>query len=107
MSELELLIIISLGAILTYLTRLSFIAIIPHQSLPPVFRSGLRFVPPAVLAAIILPALLMPADSLDFTLDNHRLIAGIVAIAVGWRSRNIWLTIAAGMLVLWTLNWLH
>jgi branched-subunit amino acid transport protein len=103
-SEVELLAIIALGGVLTYLTRLSFIALIPHQSLPQIFRSGLRFVPPAVLAAIILPALLLPADSLDFSTENHRLLAGVVAIFVGWRSRNIWLTIAAGMLTLWILN---
>jgi branched-subunit amino acid transport protein len=104
MPEFDLIAIIALGAILTYLTRLSFIALIPHQSLPPVFRSGLRFVPPAVLAAIILPALLFPAGSLQISSDNHRLLAGAAAIFVGWRFRNIWLTIASGMLSLWILN---
>ena len=104
MTELDLIVIITLGGILTYLTRLSFIVLIPHQSLPPVFRSGLRFVPPAVLAAIILPALLYPVDSMDLSLGNHRLLAGLVAILVGWRFRNIWLTIASGMLTLWVLN---
>lgn len=100
----ELLVIIILGALLTYLTRLSFIVIIPHQSLPHFFRSGLRLVPPAVLAAIIIPAILLPAETLDLSLQNHRLLAGVVAIIIGWRFRNIWLTIASGMLTLWILN---
>jgi branched-subunit amino acid transport protein len=64
----------------------------------------LRFVPPAVLAALIAPEVLMPAGNLDPTLGNERLLAGTLAWLVAWRTRSTWLTIAAGMLALWALN---
>jgi branched-subunit amino acid transport protein len=96
--------IIVVGMLLTYATRLSFIALIPYERMPVHIRRGLRFVPPAVLAALILPALLQPAGALNISLGNQRLLAGLVAALVAWRFKNTWLTIACGMLSLWLLN---
>ena len=68
-------------------------------------RQALRFVPPAVLTAIIFPELLMPSGQLDLSLGNARLFAGAAAVLVAWRTRNAVLTIVIGMLVLWVLQW--
>jgi branched-subunit amino acid transport protein len=57
-------------------------------------------VPPAALTAIILPELLTPGGTLDISLNNHRLIAGLLAIIVAWRTKNIFLTIIIGMAAL-------
>lgn len=65
---------------------------------------ALRFVPPAVLSAIIFPELLRPAGVLDISLDNLRLLAGIIAALVAWRTKNALLTIGAGMAALWILQ---
>lgn len=92
------------GMLVTYATRLSFVALVPHERLPPLIRRGLSYVAPAVLAALILPALTRPAGALDLSPGNHRLIAGALAALVAWRSRNIWLTILAGMVALWGLS---
>lgn len=92
------------GLVVTYLIRLSFILLIPFERLPERFRRGLRFVPPAVLAALIAPALLLPEGSWDLTLGNERLLAGIVAIVLAVRTKNIWLTITIGMLSLWIFS---
>ena len=96
-----------IAGILTYLTRLSFIAMLDRWQLPPIVMRALRFVPPAVLSAIIFPELLIRGGSIDFSLQNTRLIAGLVAALVGWKSRNILLTIAAGMGALYLLQWLY
>jgi branched-subunit amino acid transport protein len=96
--------IILAGMLLTYATRLSFIALVPYERMPGWARRGLRFVPPAVLSALILPALLQPAGALDISLGNQRLVAGLVAALVAWRWRNTWLTIASGMISLWLLS---
>ncbi len=90
---------------LTYLTRLSFIALLDRWKLPPVAQRALRFVPPAVLSAIIFPELFIHSGSFDLSLNNLRLIAGIIAALVGWKTRNILLTIAAGMAALYILQW--
>ena len=94
------------AGILTFLTRLSFFAILHRWQPPDVLRRGLRFVPPAVLSAIIFPELFLHNGGLDVSLSNFRMIAGLAAVVVGWRTRNIFLTIAAGMGVLYLLQWL-
>jgi branched-subunit amino acid transport protein len=95
-----------LGGLLTYGTRLSFILLVGERQISPTLRQALRFVPPAVLTAIIFPELLMPGGTLDISLGNARLLAGAAAILVAWRTRNTVLTIVVGMLALWALQWL-
>jgi branched-subunit amino acid transport protein len=89
---------------LTFLTRLSFIALAGRWDAPPLFRSALRFVPVAVLTAIILPELVMPGGSLDISLTNPYLLAGLIAIFVAWRTKNTVLTIVIGMAAFWVLQ---
>ncbi len=97
------LIILSMGAI-TYLIRLSLIALLGRVEVPPLVQRALRFVPPAVLSAIVAPELLRPAGTLDLSPGNVRLLAGILAAVVAWRTRNVLLTIAVGMAALWALR---
>jgi len=91
------------GMAATYLTRLSFILLIPAARVPQFLRRGLKYIPPAVLSAILLPELVIQDGSLELALSNHRLVAGMIAALVAWRLRNTWLTIATGMLALWLL----
>jgi len=93
-----------LGGLLgTYLTRLSFILLIPADRVPRVLHRGLKYIPPAVLSAILLPELVIREGMLDLSLSNHRLMAGVFAALVAWRLKNTWLTIVTGMLALWLL----
>ena len=98
--------IMLLGGLLTYATRLSFIFFVGEREIPLGLKQALKFVPPAVLTAIIFPELLLPNGQLDISLGNARLLAGFAAILVAWRTRNAVLTIVVGMLVLWVLQWL-
>lgn len=104
MIEAHIWMIILGGMVVTFLTRLSFILLLPESWLSPSFQRALRFVPPAVLSAIILPELLAPAGSFDLSLQNHGLLAGGLAALVAWRFQNTWLTIAVGMLALGVLS---
>lgn len=94
------------GGLITYATRLSFIYIIGSRDIPGWLRRTLRFVPPAVLSAILLPELLIHSGRLDISLGNHRLLAGVLAALVAWRTGSALLTIGAGMLALLALAWL-
>lgn len=96
--------VIIIGGLLTFLIRLSFILLIGQRQISPWLRRSLRFVPPAVLTAIILPELLFQNGQLDVSLGNGRLLAGILAALVAWRTRSAVLTIVAGMLALWLLQ---
>lgn len=96
--------IIILGGLLTYLIRLSFIALYGRVEMPDLMRRSLRFIPPAVLSAIIFPELFVRSGQVDISLGNLRLIAGIVAILVAWKTRNTLLTIIIGMATLLVLQ---
>ena len=92
------------GGVVTYLTRLSFIFLFGIIDPPEVLRRALRFVPPAVLSAIVFQELLIRDGALMLSLNNFRLLAGIAAILVGIRTKNALLIIAVGMIILLLLN---
>jgi len=92
--------IMIIGGLLTFATRLSFIFLLDRIKLPDWFRRGLRFVPVAVLSAIILPDLTSPTGTLFLNWRNPQLLAGIVAILVAWKTKNVILTILAGIATL-------
>ena len=99
-------IIIIIVGILTFGIRLSFILLADYWHPSQLIQRSLRFVPIAVLSAIILPELLMPKGILNISLSNLRLQAGIIAILVAWKTKNIVWTILAGMVVLLALQYL-
>ena len=80
----------------TYAMRASFL-VVAHRmtSVPPAVTRVLRQIPPAALAAIILPALVRPEGRFD--LLQPRLLVGAVAALVAWRTGNVGLTLVVGM----------
>ncbi|GHO61991.1 membrane protein [Ktedonobacter sp. SOSP1-52] len=97
------LLIIGIG-LLTYGLRLSFILGLGRVEMPALVLRTLRFVPIAVLTAIIVPQLLLPGGAVDLSLHNPRWLAGLLAALIAWRTRNVFLTIVIGMLALWGLQ---
>ncbi len=95
---------ITIIGLLTLGIRLSFIVFLGKMRPAPIVQQALRFVPVAVLSALIAPALFFPGGFLDISWSNLRLIAGILAIIVAWRTRNILLTIFTGMVCLFVLQ---
>lgn len=87
---------IVLAGIGTYAMRASFL-VFAHRlaDVPPGVQRLLRQIPPAALAAIVVPALLRPEGQLD--LWQPRFLAGVVAALVAWKTRNIALTLAVGI----------
>jgi len=97
-------VVMLLGGLLTFGMRFSFIYLFGRFEVPETIRQSLRFVPPAVLSAIILPQLFMPSGNLDFSLSNHRWLAGLIAVMVALWTKNTLLTIVAGMAALLILQ---
>ncbi len=95
--------IIGMG-IITYGIRLSMILLLEKVNISEQLTQALRFVPQAVLSAIIFPELLRPGGSLDVSLGNDRLVAGLLAMIIAWRTKNVLITIAVGMTGLWLLQ---
>lgn len=87
----------------TFAMRASFLAF-AHRlvDVPPGVQRLLRQIPPAALASIVLPALLRPEGTFD--LGQPRLLAGVLAALVAWRTRNIALTLVVGMGVVMVID---
>ena len=94
-------VILIAAGLLTYGIRLSFILLLDYMDPPPLVKRALRFVPVAVLSAIVFPELLLQNNILYISLANGRLLAGLLAGLVAWRTRNPILTILAGMAALY------
>ncbi|HEX4944174.1 MAG TPA: AzlD domain-containing protein [Usitatibacteraceae bacterium] len=92
------------AGIVALLLRASFIVFADPHKFPHGFRVALGYVPPAVLAAIVVPGLAMPHGELDLSLANPRLLAGVAAFAIAARYRGTLAPIAIGMVVLWVLQ---
>ncbi len=98
------LVVLGMGAI-TYGLRAGSLLLAERLPRSAWLGSFLRFVPVAVLSAIIALEMFLPANQLDLSpLHNPRLVAGAVAILVAWRTRSMLATFAVGMAVLWILQ---
>lgn len=91
----------------TFAIRASFVVLFGYlDEVPPAVEDLLRYVPAAVLAALVAPSLAYAGDALALSLDNARLVAGGLAAVVAWRTENMLATLAVGMVALWTLEYL-
>lgn len=106
MSTFSLWLVIITAGLITFAVRLSFIALLGKLDLPVLLERGLRYVPVAVLPALIAPALFFQQGHLALNWGNERLIAGLVAIIVSAYTKNMLLTIGAGMIMLWGLQFI-
>jgi len=103
-SRLDVWLVIVLGALVTLAERAVFLVSTSGKPLPPLLRRSLTYVPPAVFAAITLPALVRPSGVALGPVDA-RLVAGVLAGLVAWRTRSVGLTFLVGMVALWLLSW--
>jgi branched-subunit amino acid transport protein len=96
-------VILAVGA-LNYLSRLSFIAFFARRAMPPLLARALRYVPAAMLTALVLPMII---DVTPEGLNPHmpKVIAAVVATAVAWFKLGTLWTLGVGMAALWLLQW--
>lgn len=106
MSELVIwLVIVVIGAG-TFLLRFSGLQLLGGRELPTAVTRVLRYVPPAVIAAIVAPAIVFGGPDPGFTPLNPRLLAGLIAAGVAWATRSVLATLGVGMTALWVLDWM-
>ena len=89
--------------IITFLTRFSMIALLKKEMFNDKIREVLSFVPSAIFPAIIFPAIFLDkTGSIQFE-DNPKILAAVIAMAVGIFTRNIIATIFSGLASYWFL----
>jgi branched-subunit amino acid transport protein len=86
----------------TYAIRYSFIYLFGRvERVPEPMTRALRYVPPAVFAALVVPSFVVADGAVAIGVGNARLLAGVVAAAVAWYVENVLATIAAGIAAFW------
>jgi len=101
-------IVIVVVGLLNYLSRLSFIAVFAKVEMPPLVAKALRFVPAAMLMAIVVPAVVFSSPgALAFSYTNPKIVAALAAAAVAWYTRNAVATMTLGMATLWIVQWMR
>ncbi len=89
-----------LAGVGTYLIRASFVLALRDVEVPDLIVRGLRYVPPAVLAALAIPPVVAPGGELGVVPPSPEFLAALVAGVVAWRTRNLAATIVVGIPVL-------
>jgi branched-subunit amino acid transport protein len=84
-------------AVVTYLPRLLPTLFLSGRTLRPVIVAWLRLIPPAVLAAMLVPSLLVREDRLAIGHENLFLWTALVAFGVAWRWKSLSATVVVGM----------
>jgi branched-subunit amino acid transport protein len=97
MREWLLLLAVGVG---TYLMRVAFL--VSHRAEPPAaVQRGLPFIGPAVIGAMVVPALVLPGGSMSMQGTLPALVAAAACGLVWWRFASMPLALLAGLLAAW------
>jgi branched-subunit amino acid transport protein len=99
MAEKTITLTLVLMAVVTFIPRLLPAWFLRDKSLPPFMVAWLRYVPVAVLAAMLLPALIVKDNSLNLQWNNIYLWAAFPAGWVAWKKKSLFGTVITGMAV--------
>jgi len=81
----------------TFGIRYFLFALADRVTLPRVVEGSLRYIPPAVLIALILPAVLLPKGEFHFSYANPYLVSAVIATGAGVLTKNLLATITIGL----------
>ncbi len=94
---------ISIAGVLTYLTRMTMVALVRRDMLGDKLKDVLSYVPSAVFPAIIFPAVFFNENGTFVEISDPKIFASIIAIVVGYFSRNVIATISSGLISYWII----
>ena len=99
-------ILVFISGLITYFLRYSMISLIKKDMLSEKTKILLGYVPSAVFPALIFPAIILDENASFVSHDNPKIIAIIVAIIIGYLSKNILATILSGLISYWIIIFL-
>ena len=101
-AALKLWLVIAIVGALNFASRLSFIAVFARRRVPPLLVRAFRYVPAAMLTALVLPMIAAPGEAPAAALP--KIAAAAIAFGVAFVTRGTVKTLAAGMVALWALQ---
>lgn len=100
---LKLWAVVAIVGLLNYVSRLSFIALFARRHVPPLLVRAFRYVPAAMLTALVLPMIVGAPGAVGFA-PAPKIVAATLAGIVAFFTRSTLKTLGAGMLALWALQ---
>ena len=94
---------IIVSGIVTYFSRMAMVALIDKEMLGAKIKEVLNYVPAAVFPAIIFPAIFINDNGSFIEMNDPKIFGALVAVIVGYFSKNIIATILAGLVSYWFL----
>ena len=94
---------IIIAGILTYFTRMTMVALVSRDMLGDRIKAVLAYVPSAVFPAIIFPAIFINDYGNFIEMNDPKIFGAIVAIVVGYFSKNVIATILSGLISYWII----
>lgn len=95
-------VVVIVAGVATFAIRYSFIGLFGQVGVPVQVERALRYIAPAVLAALVLPAIISPDTVFDPW--NAFIPAAVAGGLAAWATKNIGVAILVGMPVLWILQ---
>ena len=97
---------IIIAGIITYFMRMTMVALIARDLLGERVKEVLAYVPSAVFPAIIFPGIFINDYGAFIEMNDPKIFGAIVAILVGYFSRNVIATILSGLSSYWVIIFL-
>ena len=97
---------IIIAGIITYLMRMTMVALVDRDLLGERVKAVLAYVPSAVFPAIIFPGIFINDYGAFLEMNDPKIFGAIVAIVVGYFSRNVIATILSGLSSYWVIIFL-
>tara|TARA_B100000886_G_scaffold37994_1_gene23584 strand:- start:2271 stop:2588 length:318 start_codon:yes stop_codon:yes gene_type:complete len=94
---------IIVSGIVTYFSRMAMVALIDREMLGAKVKEVLNYVPAAVFPAIIFPGVFFNDFGSFVEYSNPKIYGAIVALIIGFYSKNIIATILSGLLSYWII----
>jgi branched-subunit amino acid transport protein len=85
--------------LVTYIPRLVPVWLLSSKSLPQPVVAWLRYVPVAVLAAMLFPAIFVQDNQVDVGLSNLFLLAALPTLLVAWKTKSLFGSVIVGAVV--------
>ena len=97
---------IIIAGIITYFMRMTMVALVNRDPLGERVKAVLAYVPSAVFPAIIFPGIFINDYGTFIEMNDPKIFGAIIAILVGYFSRNVIATIISGLFSYWIIIFL-
>ncbi len=91
-------------AVVTYIPRMLPLVVLSKVDIPPLITRWLKYVPVAVLSALLFPSILMSNEKIAIGFENKAMLAAIPCILIAYKTKNLFLTVSVGIGVMFLIR---